>query len=172
MKKVIFDTETVGLNPQKDKIVEIGMIEIDEQNKWTGNFFHSYVNPKQRIPRIITKINGINWHTIKDAPTFGEIKSSVLDFIQDKELISHYMSFNLRMLQYALGIDLENKTTDTLLLTRKALPKQNEALPMLVKSLKLRKNKIFSNPLMQDCCYIWQLYTKLIETLSHTNQQV
>lgn len=28
MKKVIFDTETVGLNPQKDKIVEIGMIEI------------------------------------------------------------------------------------------------------------------------------------------------
>ena len=23
MKKVIFDTETVGLNPQKDKIVEI-----------------------------------------------------------------------------------------------------------------------------------------------------
>lgn len=169
MKKVIFDTETVGLNPQKDKIIEIGMIEIDEENNLTGNFFHSYVNSKQRIPRTITKINGINWHTIKDAPTFDEIKSSVLDFIHDKELISHYMPFNLRMLQNALGIDLENKTTDTLLMTRKIFSLQHVGLSNLVKSLKLKKSKIFNNSLMQDCCYTWQLYIKLIEMFNHTN---
>lgn len=31
MRKVIIDTETTGLSPQKDKIIEIALIEIDKK---------------------------------------------------------------------------------------------------------------------------------------------
>lgn len=31
MRKVIIDTETTGLSPQKDKIIEISLIEIDKK---------------------------------------------------------------------------------------------------------------------------------------------
>ena len=39
MRKVIFDTETNELSPQKGSIIEIAMLELNEHNQLTGNFF-------------------------------------------------------------------------------------------------------------------------------------
>lgn len=158
MRKVIFDTETNELNPQKGSITEIAMLELNEHNQLTGNFFHSYVNPQQPISRIASQITGINFYKIKDAPTINQLKSDILQFMQGKELISHYLDFNLRMLEHKLQVKLNNPAVDTFKLCRQHFPNTNVSLLSLRKKLKLKKCNLFNSSLMIDCYYIYQIY--------------
>lgn len=172
MRKVIFDTETNTLNPQKGSIIEIAMLELNEHNQLTGNFFHSYVNPQQPISHIASQITGINFYKIKDAPTIHQLKPDILQFVQDKELISHYLDFNLRMLEHNLQGKLNNPTFDTLKLCRQQFPNTNVSLSTLRKKLKLKKCNLFNSPLVLDCYYIYQIYNLFNLDAFDTNPEV
>lgn len=172
MRKVIFDTETNGLNPQKGRIIEISMLELNEHNQLTGNFFHSYVDPQQPISRIASQITGINFYKIKDAPTVNQLKPDILQFMQGKELISHYLDFNLRMLEHNLQVKLNNPAVDTLKLCRQHFENTNISLLSLRKKLKLKKCNLFNSPLMIDCYYIYQIYNLFNLDAFDTNLEV
>ena len=161
MRKVIIDTETTGLSPEKDKIIEIAMIEIDENNQLTGNFYYSLVNPQKSIPRNATQMHGINHCKIKTAPTFEQIKDDVIKFIKDKTVISYYLPFNVKMLNYELGIELTNSVIDIMKLVQKKHPQKNYCLNKIAKQIK--KQNIFNNQLLTDCYSAYLLYKRLSE---------
>ena len=163
MRKVIIDTETTGLSPQKDKIIEISLIEIDEKNNLTGNFFHSFINPQKSIPRSASLVHGIRYNTIKDSPTFHELKEDILNFIKDKELISYYTSFNIKILNYELGFRVSNKTIDVLKLAKEIYPEGKFNLNNMMQRMKIKKEKIFNNQLFSDCYNTYLIYKKLCE---------
>ena len=48
MTEIILDTETTGLSPSTDKIIEIACIELDNHNS-TGKKFHTFINPEMNI---------------------------------------------------------------------------------------------------------------------------
>ena len=54
---VVFDIETTGLNKDFDKIIEIGALKY--RNNILVSEFNYLVNPKIKIPEIITTITGI-----------------------------------------------------------------------------------------------------------------
>lgn len=162
MRKVIIDTETTGLSSNVDKIIEIAMLEIDENNRLTGNFFHSYVNPQRSIPRIASRINGITWHRIKNAKIFAEIKNDVKKFIQDKEIISYYLPFNLEILKVELGEELPNKTTNILQFIRKKYPEDKTTLSAIRKHFKIKRTNFSDIPLLEDCYTVRQLYERCL----------
>ena len=47
MREIIFDTETTGLDPREDRVIEIGGVELVNRFP-TGRSFHVYINPQGR----------------------------------------------------------------------------------------------------------------------------
>lgn len=80
----IFDLETTGTNVGKDKIVEICILKVNpdasrESKTWL-------VNPEMPIPKESTEIHGISDDDIKDAPTFRQIASKIMELIAGSDL--------------------------------------------------------------------------------------
>ena len=101
MKKIIIDIETTGINPRNDRILEIGIIEIE--NWKIINEFSTLLNPKVKISENAYKIHKISEKMLIDAPTFEEISS----FIRDKlngSLVFGYkcLKFDLTFINYEL----------------------------------------------------------------------
>ena len=47
MREIIFDTETTGLDPREDRIIELGAVELVNRFP-TGRSFHHYIDPQGR----------------------------------------------------------------------------------------------------------------------------
>ena len=58
-RKLILDTETTGLDFEKDRIIEIGIVELRD-NVLTQNYFHEYINPEMDISISAQRIHGIS----------------------------------------------------------------------------------------------------------------
>lgn len=154
MKKVVFDTETTGFDPYKgDKIVEIGALELDEDNCPTGQTFHTYINPECEVSEEAIKIHGLTNNFLKGYPTFSEIKDDFLRFIEGKTLIAHNLPFDLGFLEHELGFNLPNKMIDTLEMAKNSFPDAVCSLDALCEKFKINpKTKSAKGVLLNVLC--------------------
>ncbi len=120
---VTFDTETTGLSPSKDRIIEIGAIRYLDGEPIEK--FHSYVNPERHIPEDATKINHITDEMVCDAPTIGQILPSFDKFIGNSTLIAHNLDFDLKFMYYSGSkvLDTKREYIDTLEQAHKLIKK-------------------------------------------------
>ena len=162
MKKIVLDTETTGFDPHKgDKIVEIGALELDEDNCPTGQTFHTYINPECEVSEEAIKIHGLTNNFLKDCPTFNEIKDDFLRFIEGKTLIGHHLPFDINFLNNELGLELPNKMIDTLEIAKKAFPDTLCSLDALCKRFKISPKTIKEQGAMLDVMCLAKVYQKL-----------
>jgi DNA polymerase III subunit epsilon len=85
LRSVFFDTETTGLSPKTDRIVEIAAFDATMNKTFT-----TLVNPQIPIPKETTAIHNITDEMVKDAPTFVEAGQQFIDFCKDDcVLIAH-----------------------------------------------------------------------------------
>lgn len=162
MKKIVLDTETTGFDPHKgDKIVEIGALELDEDNCPTGQTFHTYINPKREVPEEAAKIHGLTYDFLKNYPTFSKIKKDFLSFIEGKALIAHNLPFEVSFLNSELGFELSNKMIDTLEIAKKAFPDTLCSLDALCKRFKISPKTIKEQGAMLDVMCLAKVYQKL-----------
>lgn len=121
---IVLDIETTGLRLTKDKIIEIGAVKI--KNSTIVEHFSTLVNPEIEIPEVITEITGIRNEDVYNAPTFEMIKDEFLDFIKDYPLVAHNSPFDVPIIKNEfkrVGIEIKNKSIDTLLMSRVLLTK-------------------------------------------------
>ena len=60
MRKLVLDTETTGLDPEKDRIIELACVEIVNDSP-TGDKYHRYYNPGNIIiSNEAEQIHGLN----------------------------------------------------------------------------------------------------------------
>ena len=78
------DIETTGVNPQQDRIIEIGIIKIHPDGR--EEFLSSLINPDISIPPDAIKIHGITDADVTGKPYFREFASQLLEFIKDCDL--------------------------------------------------------------------------------------
>lgn len=84
-KSIFFDTETTGVNPQKDLIIEIAAYDPEGNRE-----FVSFVNPGCPIPPDATAIHKITDEMVQDAPSFAEVGEQFREFCgQHAVLIAH-----------------------------------------------------------------------------------
>ncbi len=107
---IVCDVETTGLSPLINRITEIALIKI--QNGEITDKFISLVNPLQHIPRGITRLTGITNEDVFNKPTFENISSEILSFINQPENINiiftgHNVSFDYKFLLHSF--QRENK---------------------------------------------------------------
>ena len=76
---VVFDTETTGLYPWRDKIIEIGAVRFC--NGEPVETFHSMVDPGVRIPEMVTQINHITNEMVAGAPAITDVLPAFEDFV-------------------------------------------------------------------------------------------
>ena len=139
MRQIILDTETTGLDLQSgNRIIEIGCVELIDR-KFTGNEFHTFLNPERPIEPGAFKVHGVSLDSLSDKPVFKDIYEDFLEFIKEAEVLIHNADFDVSFLNNELKL-LNIQTTidehvsnivDTLSLARQLHPGQRNSLDVL-----------------------------------------
>ena len=112
----VFDTETTGMSPVSDRIVEIAAVRIEPDGGRSA--FQSLVNPLRSIPPGAVATHHITEEMVAPAPTFREVGARFLEFAKGSQLVAHNARFDLAFLQESLnreGLPLwDGKTIDTI----------------------------------------------------------
>lgn len=120
---VVFDTETTGLSPAKDRIVELSAIRF--VNGIPTEIFETFINPEREISPETTAINHITNDMVADAPTISKVLPSFEAFVGKSPLVAHNLEFDIKFLYYSGSIitDTPRKYYDTLAQSQKMLKK-------------------------------------------------
>ena len=120
---VVFDIETTGFSPVKNRIIEIGAVKVI--NGEITDRFSEFINPRVPIPFTIERLTGINDAMVCDAPGVEEILPKFLSFCEGCVLVAHNASFDTSFIRYnaeQLGIEFPPTYVDTVGLARFLLP--------------------------------------------------
>ncbi len=93
---VIFDTETTGFSPAKDRLVEIGAVKVRNGKKLGEKTW--LLNPQRYIPWYVQNVHHITPEMVKDMPTFAQVYPEFLEFIDGSVLIAHNAPFDIRFI--------------------------------------------------------------------------
>lgn len=119
---VFLDLETTGATPMVDRIIEIGLIKIEngEATEWK-----TFVNPGIPIPPFITHLTGITNADVQDAPTFEEVAPTLYGFLEGQVMAAHNARFDhgfLKAEYKRIGATLRQRTLCTVKLSRRLYP--------------------------------------------------
>lgn len=120
---VVFDLETTGFGPVKDRIIEIGAVKIAD-GKITDRF-STFINPDIPIPFKIEQLTGINDSMVMDAPMIEEILPQFLDFCEGSVLVGHNAQFDVGFVNQKakmLGLKTDFTVVDTVGMARALMP--------------------------------------------------
>lgn len=136
---VVFDIETTGFSPVKNRIIEIGAVKVRGQE--ILDRFSVFVNPKVPIPYEITKLTGITDSMVVDAKTIEEILPEFTEFCKDSVLVAHNANFDMSFIMEncrKYHFDTNYTYLDTLGLARVLFPGQGKhTLDAMCKTLKI-----------------------------------
>lgn len=105
MKQIFLDTETTGLVPTSDRVVEIAAIAYYEQQRIPpddGGEYHQYINPQCHMPEEARKIHGLDDDFLAEQPLFADIADDFIEFVRDSEVIIHNANFDKNILNAEL----------------------------------------------------------------------
>ena len=167
MIEVILDTETTGLSADKDRIVEIACIELNNHIP-TKNIFHTFINPETKVSADAFNVHGYSDEFLSNKLKFREIAKNFLDFIKDKKLIIHNADFDLGFLNNELRRlnvkpILKSDVVDTLQIARSKFPGVGNSLDALCKRYKINVEAREKHSALVDCHLLSKVYIELID---------
>ncbi|WP_295315057.1 3'-5' exonuclease [Roseobacter sp.] len=98
---VVFDSETTGLDPQKDEVVQLAAVRIINGRIVAGEVFDALVNPGRPIPAASTKVHGVSEEMVRAAPPFPDVCRSFHGFCAEAVIIAHNAPFDVAFLKRA-----------------------------------------------------------------------
>ena len=119
-----FDTETTGLHPEENKVIEIGAVKFDIDG--ILDRFEVLINPLCPIPLEASSVNHITDQMVENCPSIDKVLPDFIKFIDHSILVAHNANFDLNFINAELERCsmpyMPNKTVDTLNLARWAYP--------------------------------------------------
>ena len=94
---VVFDIETTGFGPKRNKIIEIGAVKVRDGE--ILDRFSTFVNPEVPIPPEIEKLTSITDQMVIPAPTIDVILPQFLAFAEGCFLVAHNASFDVSFIR-------------------------------------------------------------------------
>ena len=93
---VAFDVETTGLDPESERIIEIGWAVYDHSEKEFTDPQSFFVNPEKHIPDKLTdEVHGISDADVKDAPTFEDCVDQVREIFGGSIVVAQNRGFDI-----------------------------------------------------------------------------
>lgn len=80
------DTETTGLNPELDRIIELSMGAYEDDGKFIKNLTLRF-NPERPIDPRAQAVHGISIEELYDKPKFGECADEILAMLNSAKLV-------------------------------------------------------------------------------------
>ncbi|WP_338068774.1 3'-5' exonuclease [Aliiroseovarius marinus] len=117
---VVFDTETTGLLPHKDEIVQIGAVRVVNEKIVPGEVVDQLVDPEMPIPPASTKVHHVSDMMVAGKPTIREAGKSFHDFARGAVLVAHNAPFDMAFLRRHAedcGVEWTHPILDTVLLS-------------------------------------------------------
>ena len=93
---VAVDLETTGLDPKRDKIIEIGAVRV-EAGEITADF-ESFVNPYRLLEARTKSLTGIRDRDVADARGIDAVLPGFLNFAGELPLLGHRIFFDYSFL--------------------------------------------------------------------------
>jgi DNA polymerase-3 subunit alpha (Gram-positive type) len=90
---VFLDFETSGLAVQRDSIIEIGALKIDDEGY--EHVFQKFIKPPEPIGAHITQITGITNDMLENAPPLSDVIRDFIAFVGDAKLVAHNAEFDI-----------------------------------------------------------------------------
>lgn len=81
---VVFDIESTGVSPRKDRIIELAAIKLMPDGEEISKCW--LMNPGVPIPPETTAIHGISDEIVKDCPTFADKADEIFEFFRGCDL--------------------------------------------------------------------------------------
>lgn len=159
---VCIDLETTGLDPKRDKIIEIGAVKV-ERGEITGEW-ETFVNPERKLEERIVELTGIRDEQLAEAEKIANILPELFDFLEDKALLGHCVLFDFSFLKKAAVNErmiFERMGIDTLKIARKYLKDlESRSLESLCRHYGIPHN---AHRALEDARATVRLYQKLSE---------
>lgn len=117
---VVFDTETTGLDPRTDEIVQIGAVRAVNGRLVSAESFDTLVNPGRPIPATSSRVHGVTDELVADAPDRAVALRRLHGFARRSVLVAHNAPFDLAFLkrgETAAGVTFDHPVLDTVLLS-------------------------------------------------------
>lgn len=119
---VFVDLETTGANFANDRIIEIGIVEVDHAGarEWSA-----LINPGVPVSSFITGLTGIDSAMVSTAPRFEQLAPEILEKLRGRLFIAHNARFDYTFLKREfrrIGIDFRAPNLCTVKLSRKLFP--------------------------------------------------
>ena len=167
MRELVLDTETTGLDYENgDRIVEIGIVEL-ENHIQTGNNFHYYLNPERDSDPKAQQIHGLTREFLSDKPKFSEIADEFIKFLSDSKIIIHNAAFDMGFINAELKkcniIEIDNSLViDTLMLAKKKFVGQTASLDALCRRFNIDISNREIHGALKDAKLLSLVYLELI----------
>ncbi|MBZ0202683.1 MAG: GIY-YIG nuclease family protein [Ignavibacteria bacterium] len=127
----VFDVETTGLSPDRNRMTEIGIVRI--QGGEVLDEYESLMNPGQFIPPEITRLTGITNELVFDKPKFETLAPEILSFINGSVggvvLTGHNVKFDYGFLNASLVRSGYNKLSYPSICTARLARRLSKSLP-------------------------------------------
>lgn len=115
---VVFDTETTGLDPAADALVQIAAVRAMKGRCIPGETFETLVDPGRPIPRLAARVHGITDEAVRGAPGPIPAIAAFHAFARGAVLVAHNAPFDLAFLRrQGEGIRFDHPVLDTVLLS-------------------------------------------------------
>ncbi|WP_424986429.1 3'-5' exonuclease [Microbulbifer sp. S227A] len=117
---VVFDTETTGLLPHKDEIVQIGAVRVLRGRIVEGEVLDMLVDPGMPIPAASTRVHRISNAMVAGAPDITEAGRAFHKFATDAVIVAHNAPFDMAFLRRHatdMGVEWSHPILDTVLLS-------------------------------------------------------
>jgi len=159
---VCIDLETTGLDPKRDKIIEIGAVKV-ERGETVGEW-ETFVNPERKLEERIVELTGIRDEQLTGAKKMAELLPELFAFLGDHVLLGHSVLFDFSFLKKAAvneRMTFERQGIDTLKIARKYLKDlESRSLESLCKHYGISHN---AHRALEDARATVILYRKLQE---------
>jgi DNA polymerase-3 subunit epsilon len=119
---VFIDLETTGTNFVNDRIIEIGLVEVDRDGvrEWSA-----LVDPGKPVSPFITDLTGIDTAMVESAPGFAQLAPALLARLRGRLFVAHNARFDYGFLKHEFrrhGIDFRATCLCTVKLSRALFP--------------------------------------------------
>ncbi|MGB4966042.1 MAG: 3'-5' exonuclease, partial [Microgenomates group bacterium] len=95
------DIETTGTSVTHDRIIEVGMLKVVENE--IIDTYESLINPNAHVSPFITSITGIAPADLEDAPSFEAIYPEIYKFLEGSIFVAHNARFDYGFIRQEFG---------------------------------------------------------------------
>jgi DNA polymerase-3 subunit epsilon len=165
-RRVLFDTETTGLDPLTgDRVIEIAALELYNDLP-TGRHLHLLIDPERDIPDAASRIHGFTRSHLHGKPVFADVADQIEAFFADSPLVAHNAPFDFSFLdaefarlgRAALG---RHRMVDTLVLAKTRFPGLPNSLDALCRRFGVDLSERTTHNALLDCRLLAEVYVEL-----------